>query len=125
MLHLSAPLPHSHVDLHKNNVSVNESYKSGVPTEHIEDINVQESSEDLPAQQSEESLETLSTVPSTVDGEAEAARPSTPPMVNNLMEMGFSRPQINVALERYTAINMFGDFYTVTDLYSMPQLSFT
>ena len=70
-------------------------------TERIEDTNRHECSENMPTQPSEESLEALSTVPSTEEGVAEASRPATPPLVNNLMEMGFTRPQINVALERY------------------------
>ena len=96
---------------------MSESYKSGLLAERVEDTSVQESSEDLGAQQSEESLETLPTVPSTEEGGAEAARPSTPPMVTNLMEMGFNLPQINVALERYAAVNMFGvSLFAIFDL---------
>lgn len=91
---------HTHLDLHKNNVPVSESYKSGLLTERVEDINTQESTEELPTQQSEESLDGSPNAPSTDDVVGEATRPSTPPLVNNLMEMGFSRPQINVALER-------------------------
>ena len=68
--------------------------------ERIEDINIQESSDDLRTQPSVESAEVLSAVPSREEVVAEDSRPLTPPLVTNLMEMGFTRPQINVALER-------------------------
>ena len=79
---------------------VSETYKSGLLSERIEDINTQESAEDLPTRQSEESLEGLFNTPSTEEVVGEASRPLTPPLVTNLMEMGFTRPQINVAIER-------------------------
>lgn len=98
----SAPssLLYASTDLQKNAVASNESYKIGMLAEHIEDMTTRESSEDLLTQPSEESLEPLSAVPSREEGVAEETRPSTPPLVTNLMEMGFNRPQINVALER-------------------------
>lgn len=37
----------------------------------------------------------------TDEPHAEADRATTPPIVPQLMDMGFSRPQINVALNRY------------------------
>lgn len=67
----------------------------------MEDIATEESMEDLPTQQLEESTETSPTLSPPTEGGAEANRPSTPPLMNNLMEMGFTRPQINVAMERY------------------------
>ena len=67
----------------------------------MEDIATEESVEDLPTQQLEESTETSPTLSPPTEGRAEANRPSTPPLMNNLMEMGFTRPQINVAMERY------------------------
>ena len=88
-------------DVHKNNVPASESFKSGIVAERSDDSNTPESSEDLPTQPSEELLDTLSTAQSTEEVVAEASRPSTPPLVTNLMEMGFNRPQINVALERF------------------------
>ena len=78
-----------------------ESFKSGLSTERIEDIATQESMDDLPAQQLGESVDTSPTVPPPEEAGADANRPSTPPLMNNLMEMGFTRPQINVAMERF------------------------
>ena len=69
--------------------------------ERIEDISTQESREDSPIQPSVESAEALSTVPSRAEAVSEESRPFTPSIVRNLMEMGFSLPQVNVALERY------------------------
>lgn len=83
-------------------------------TEHFEDVATQESMEDLPTQQVEESLETSPTVPPPEEGGAEPHRPSTPPLMNNLMEMGFTRPQINVAMERYMCVFMNTDMHTCT-----------
>ncbi len=104
-------------DFHKNNVPASESFKSGSLTERIEDIATQESVDDLSTQQLEESVDTSPTVPPPEEGGADANRPSTPPLMNNLMEMGFTRPQINVAMERYmniSYINMYpirGNFH--------------
>ena len=89
------------LDIHKNNVPASESFKSGLSTERIEDIATQESVDDLPTQQLEESVDTSPTLPPPGEGGADANRPSTPPLMNNLMEMGFTRPQINVAMERF------------------------
>ena len=80
-------------------------------TQHTEDIATQESMEDLPTQQSEESLETSPTLPPPEEGGAVVNRPSTPPLMNNLMEMGFTRPQINVAMERYVYVHKYMDIH--------------
>ena len=69
--------------------------------EHVEDTSTLESSNDLHAQPSVESAEMLSDVPSREKIVAEISQPLTSSLVNNLMEMGFTRPQISVALERY------------------------
>ena len=71
------------------------------------DVSSRESPDDLPPMPSVESAEALSTVPSTAEVVAEESRPLTPPIVNNLMEMGFTRPQVNVAQERYL-VYLFG-----------------
>lgn len=34
------------------------------------------------------------------EGEEEAARPSTPPLVQTILDMGFSRAQVNTAMRR-------------------------
>ena len=94
----SSMYQHVRADFRKNNIPACESNKSGLSTEHIEDIATQESMEDLPTQQLEESLE--SSPVATEESRAEAARPLTPPLVSNLMEMGFTRPQVNVAIDR-------------------------
>lgn len=89
------------VELRDYNLITNGSYKFDMLAERVEDISTQESREDSPTQPSVESAEALSAVPSRAEVVAEENRPLTPSIVRNLMEMGFSLPQVNVARERY------------------------